>query len=408
MRVRVIVTVLVLAAGCSPAGVPSSQEPRPGTYEGLATVPPVEGAVAAWEAGGRVETIRAVSADEVWVRTRRHRARLGDDTAVMRSSGLYRLADDGTMPLAYAPYRDLSVDSDGTAWRDGGNGLLRFEAGEWSGAALRDPRPVAIRDGTIWSVGEDPSCEIGDWITPNELYREDADGMTHWTCDAFPLFFFDDLFPAADGAALVLARTVDWERSPGYGFGERVMYWIDDEGVSRFDVPDELTPALDSSDNVHIAPNGDVWLASFADREDRSTALVGRFDGATWHTASAVHEFGMVLPVQLFEDRFSTGRDGRAWAAAGPNLAVFDRGRWSKVPVDGGGVISVSVAPDGAIWVGIRSTIHRFPPHWPALSPDEPSKAGGERPWLFPLAIALGVVFAVVVVWSLRKASSAR
>jgi hypothetical protein len=196
---------------------------------------------------------------------------------------------------------------------------------------------------------------------------------------------------------------VDWEVSPQVGLGEPGIYRIDDAGVQLFDIPSEFALGVNEPRRIEVAPNGDVWLASFADVDDRTTAMLGRYDGLTWRIFSAFRKFGTTLPVERFDDRLSIGPDGRVWVAAGRNLAVFDRGRWSKLPVDGGGVTSVSVAPDGAVWVGIRTAIHRFPSDWPAsiVTQSEPTSEGRFR--LVPLVMGVAVAAAVTIAWLLRR-----
>jgi len=232
--------------------------------------------------------------------------------------------------------RDLAVTPDGTMWAATGEGLMRLGSEGWE-CVLEDTEVNALAvapDGSLWvGVG----CQVqrfdgGAWKT---------------------------VFPCGEhlprGNVLDIAFTPDGAAWIANGFGLASFHG------HEWTTYDRLINSL------VVAPDGALWMNGWEGTQGSS--YVARFDGKNWTTFKGAHSFpggflvGAVTP------------DGSLWGTvAERRLASFDGESWGDerswtpyssadgLPLDE--VISMAVAPDGALWVGTASGAARFDGAW--------------------------------------------
>lgn len=252
--------------------------------------------------------------------------------------GAWRLLRDG--PLSER-VTSVAVTPDGGAWfgfgdysvSTTGGGLSRFDGREWS--YFLDDKEVSVLavapDGALWAgVG----CSV--------LRFDDTTWETVAHCEDLPLGNISDIDFAQDGAAWV-----------ANGFG-----------LARFDgeswlVYDRLANSLVA------APDGAVWVNGWEGTQ--GSDYVARFDGQDWMAYRSA---------DAFPGRFVAGvvtPDGLVWGIVPERgLASFDGGSWTQgsswavyTPPEGislDGSLSLTVAPDGALWMRTAEGAARFDP----------------------------------------------
>jgi len=126
--------------------------------------------------------------------------------------------------------------------------------------------------------------------------------------------------------------------------------------------------------SVAVAPDGSIWANGWEGTQD--SLYVARFDGGKWTTFKGADSFpGGFLVGALTPD-------GLLWATIPDSrLASFDGQSWGEerswtlyssadgLPLDQ--VTTLSVAPDGALWVGTTSGAARFDGAWTAHAAGE-------------------------------------
>jgi ligand-binding sensor domain-containing protein len=259
--------------------------------------------------------------------------------------GEWRLLRDGPI---HDRITAVAVTPDGAAWFGFGDhsvatareGLSRFDGQDWS-YALDDAEVNVLAvapDGSLWAG---VACEVRRF-----------DGIAWETVSRCG----DDLPP---GNILDIAFTPDGSAWLTNGFG-----------VARYDgdswvVYERLVHSLDA------APDGTLWVNGWEGAQ--GSQYVARFDGERW---TSFH------PEDSFPGGFSVGAvtpDCLVWGIAqGGRLASFDGRSWSDEDpwafYDAGGhlppaeIHTLTVAPDGALWVTGSGQLARFDPR---RSPDE-------------------------------------
>ncbi len=99
---------------------------------------------------------------------------------------------------------------------------------------------------------------------------------------------------------------------------------------------------------IKAAPNGDVWILGTI--IDDGQPVFARFDGAAWKL-----DWPWADPTSDLASRLgplhslAVGPDGVVWVGGEGGLASFDGTDWT-VLIEGRGVFSLDVAPDGTLW----------------------------------------------------------
>ncbi|MEN8191830.1 MAG: hypothetical protein ABFS12_03370 [Bacteroidota bacterium] len=178
---------------------------------------------------------------------------------------------------------------------------------------------------------------------------------------------------------------------------------VPEGGISHFDgnnwtvyTPSDLGVSFCSFTSLAFDQNGTLWAGG---------GVVVSFDGSTWTSFSS--ETWMEQPIALYMDISQDGKiwitgngvssyDGTTWkfysfeeigivsnqeriiplavdtdnilwvGYMGNGVFRFDGNAWSKFTTENGpnlsNVISISIAPDGALWFGTENGIHRYQP----------------------------------------------
>jgi hypothetical protein len=240
----------------------------------------------------------------------------------------------------FGQLHDLAVTPDGTVWAATGEGLMRLQGVGWESILEgKEANALAIAaDGSLW-VG------LG-----GQVQRLDgASWETVFSC----------------GEHLPRGKVLDIE------FTLSGAVWIANGfGLASFD-GQEWTTYDRLINSLVVAPDGALWMNGWEGTQ--GSFFVARFDGEKWTTLKGADSFpggfllGAVTP------------DGLLWGTVpGGGLASFvglsweDERSWTlysragELPLDE--VLTMAVAPDGALWVGMSSGAARFDGAWTAYA----------------------------------------
>jgi ligand-binding sensor domain-containing protein/tRNA A-37 threonylcarbamoyl transferase component Bud32 len=314
----------------------------------------------------------------------------------------------------------LHQDEDGRLWFAGEGGAIRYDSdmGDWqpfeSGPNTIPSWAVTdiVEDGDgLWMGTHDGGvvfCDGSDWVTwatgdrlggnDTRAIQQDGSGALWFVHDGSGLSRYDPVddswqtFGEQEGA-------IDWPSTPGvdseghlwvgecetlkwydgqrwqalepaqlaektvfgiaFGPGDVKWLWTYD-GVIRHDpATDEWTtftaaehPVLEEVNTVYVASDGAVWVGG-------DYGLV-RYDGSGWGLPDATGE----APREGDEgnvDAIAEAPDGDLWVASYGALYRLDSGQWSRFewPVDW--IETMTVGPDGTVWVGLEDLGHFDP-----------------------------------------------
>jgi len=269
----------------------------------------------------------------------------GGSTSVQTASPITSTA---AMPVSPPPasigeasfdqLRDLAVTPEGTLWAATGEGLMRLQGEAWE-CVLEDTEVNILTgapDGSLWvGVG----CQV---------QRFDGDA-------------WETVFPC--GEYLPRGKVLDIEFTPSGAV------WIANGfGLASFD-GQEWTTYDRLINSLVVAPDGALWVNGWEGTQ--GSFFVARFDGGKWTTFKGAHSFpggflvGAVTPDGLLWGTVPEGRlasfDGLSWG---------DEGSWTLYSSADGlaldEVLTMAVAPDGALWVGTTGGAARFDGTWTA------------------------------------------
>lgn len=258
----------------------------------------------------------------------------------------------------------LTLAPDGTVWAAGANGVGYRRDGHWTLAAAGAASAITVgRNGTVW-VGGGDDCRV--WTLRLE--------GTTWVSSpiaACPPESFGLSALAVDASGALWAGTAAgcaWGMSACSSGGLARLdggTWEAIRQIGGFD----LTAAM----IVGTTPTGDVWVldepgAAPGAAGEPAPIRAARFDGTDWTV------------VELPNDAVSGSAlapDGSLWASAWwvPGSTGGDRGparhdgtAWT-FPYHGAGLPWMrlaAIAPDGAVFGEIASSVFRFPDQTPA------------------------------------------
>lgn len=311
-------------------------------------------------------TLRGVSFDEVWIKggLELYESKSGSKSwRCCSPHSLYRAVPDGDLHRVDDRFPRAEVDSNGIAWRATPKKLENSRGEEWTFDEVTNGHTVVLGlDGSVWVRAQDESCPAGwwregmhpDWRAGANLYRLQDARLIRLPCGSLPNMFIDQMEVGSDGTIYLTGRFVEGVGTANELLSaERSLVSVVDGEVTR------LEPPVTERSELWAAPNGDIWLTTHS-LGHRS--FVVRFDGETWHTYDSDSVFGATLQ-RIGRNRIAIGPDSRVWVANGAGLAMFDGDEWSYL-LEGEEVTKVSAAPDGTLWVGIGTTVHRFPSEW--------------------------------------------
>ena len=243
----------------------------------------------------------------------------------------------------FGEVRDLAVTPEGAVWVATGEGLMRLHGEGWE-CVLEDTEVNALAvapDGSLWlGVG----CQV--------QRLDGAAWETVFACgEHLPRGIVLDIAFTPDGAAWI---------ANGLGLAS-----FDGQGWTTYD-------SLINS--LVVAPDGALWMNGWEGTQ--GSFYVARFDGEKWTTLKGADSFpggflaGAVTPDGLLWGTVREGRlasfDGQSWG---------DETSWTLYSSAEGlaldEVITMTVAPDGALWVGTTSGAARFDGAWTAHAAGE-------------------------------------
>lgn len=249
-----------------------------------------------------------------------------------RTGGIFRIGGDGTVtPYGNPPGVEsglsysLATDTKGRLWLAAGSQLYILAAGTF--------KSVLQLDGSISCIA--PAGSGGVWYCRGpKLFKFDTGGGGR-DCGAFASA------PAEPQATVMLEDDVGgvW-----IGTAYSGLYHFGEGGFE---------PVATSHRGITCLAEdreGNIWAGTSAGGLDRVRERVLELEGV---------ESG--LPIEAVQT-ISEGPDGRLWAATQNGQLVSRRdGRWTVIPIPGGGVTCVAADHEGGAWIG---TGNRKLHHW--------------------------------------------
>jgi hypothetical protein len=233
--------------------------------------------------------------------------------------------------------RDLAVTPDGSVWAATGEGLLRLQGEAWE-SVLEGAEVNALSvsaDGSLWvAVG----CNVKRF-----------DGVD-WEA------------VARCGEYLLTAKVLDIDFTPNGSA------WLA-TGFGLLCLGGERTAYERMIHSVVVAPDGSIWANGWEGTQD--SFYIARFDWQDWTIYRGADSYpggflvGAVTPDGLLwgviEDGHLASFDGSSWG---------DEESWTVYPRAHGfaldEVLTLALAPDGALWVGTSHGAARFDGTWTA------------------------------------------
>jgi hypothetical protein len=249
---------------------------------------------------------------------------LGDVWVYILFEGLYRFSGDMWRAVDEAPegiVADIGFAADGTPWvaAAGGfhypGGLLVYHDGHtWNEVTteqgLTSISTIALGPDGVVAAGTDLGLGIyqgGEWRLLRDGPTRDMATSVAVTPDGAAWFGFGDHSVSTPGGGLSRFDGHDWQ------------YYLDHAEVNA----------------LAISPDGSLWVGAGCN--------VQRFDGVRWEAVALCGEY--LLTGNVSDIDFTP--NGSAWVATGFGLLRIDGERTAYERMIG----SVTVAPDGSIWV---------------------------------------------------------
>jgi ligand-binding sensor domain-containing protein len=141
-------------------------------------------------------------------------------------------------------------------------------------------------------------------------------------------------------------------------------------GLASFD-GQEWTTYEGLINSLVVAPDGVVWMNGWEGTQ--GSFCVARFDGESWSIFKGTDSYpGGFLVGAVTPDGLLWGTVGERRLASFDGLSWGDEGSWTLYSRADGlaldEVLSVAVAPDGALWVGTTYGAARFDGAWTAYT----------------------------------------
>ena len=265
--------------------------------------------------------IAAAGSDDLWTRNDHW------------ESGVWRLQDDRWTRfderngVPGGPVNDLLVTAGGTVWMASEGGLASFDGARWELVAPGEHTAIALGpDGKVWTASRSV--------------------VEAWTVQPVGGTALPGLVGLATVSSLAVGPAGDvWAGSAG-------VYLEKGGGLAHFD--GESWQTVEPVANAHAlvrdveaTPDGDVWVLAAVRPEEkgepRTVVLARRHDGA-WTT------FGEADGIPLDPGELKVAPDGQLLLLGSEGLFVLRDGAWDLVQE--GGFTTLSIAPDGTVWLG--------------------------------------------------------
>jgi hypothetical protein len=280
--------------------------------------------------------ITARSSDELWV-------------GANRPGGIWRLANgtwthfgkqDGRLVGGF--WDAFAFTADGAVWASGYQGVVRFDGSTWERVASDEHRAIALGSGgTPWTA------------------RVGGEGWVVGPVGGPPIA---EPVPLPQGSTLdsllVVSEDDVWASSRGVWAGGGLAHfdgsgWVEMEpiaGARGMSVQD-LARTEDGS------LWADVWFRMEASEWSHALA---RFDGETWTTSREID--GVPLETGSHPAMYGAlelAPNGDLLLGTNEGLFRYRDGAWNQVA--SGGFTSISVAPDGTVWLRGDGGLFRLP-----------------------------------------------
>jgi len=236
----------------------------------------------------------------------------------------------------------LTVSSDGVLWVGTfGGGVSRFDGQTWKTYTTKDGllsnqvTAVAVApDGNLWCTHPAPDCGISRFNGETwTVYGADKLGVSF--CNLINIVFDSDGTLWASGSQVVLRY--------------HNQVWTPFSGETGMEPPVAIY--------MDVGRDGKIWIGGGGG--------VSCFDGSKW-TPYSLDEMGAGGSVEGFIP-LAVDPDNVLWVGVyGKGVFRYDGHGWNKFTSKGGpfltNVMSITIAPNGAIWFGTETGISRYTP----------------------------------------------
>jgi hypothetical protein len=338
-----IVALVVASIAGAKTLLRGSQRPIPAERPDAVQLQPLEAVPFGRSTGGPgtqaryAEWVAARSSDELWMGS-------------TGSGGIWRLAngkwthfEDG-LPVGGGFWGGFAFTPDGAVWAAGARGVVRFDGSTWERVASGGHRAITLGpDGTPWAARWSNGAQ--GWVV----------GPVGGTPIAEPV-------PLPAGSTLdrllVVSEDDVWAGSAGV--------WAPNGGLAHFDGSGwvEIEPITDASElsvqGVARTEDGalwaDIWFRMDRTEPNGRSHALARFDGEAW---TAYGEIGGVPLGTGSDGGLEIAPNGDLFLGTVEGLFRYRDGAWNQVT--SGEVTSMSVAPDGTVWLWGDGGLFRIP-----------------------------------------------
>lgn len=231
---------------------------------------------------------------------------------------------------------DLAVAGDGTVWVAAGEGLASFDGTRWE----------LVAPGAHTAIAFGPGGEVWTASRSGEDWRVRPVGGT-----ALPALV--GLTTAVSSLAVGPTGDVWAGAGPVWAFGGGLAHF---DGES-WQMVEPIAGGHSWVGDVEATPDGDVWVLAGLEDEQGVTGAgpyIGRYHDGAWTT------FGEADGIALEPGQLEVAPDGELLLVGLEGLFVFRDGSWDLVQE--GRFTTLSIAPDGTVWLGsVLDGLFRLP-----------------------------------------------